>query len=597
MPLFSIIPTYLCAVSSPVMPQARLALFGSVILTTAMTACIGPVKPVPTQQSQEAPAPTETADASKPVEPALSEPPPLEPEAPVDPLPPIGSSQPSGPQMPDDVPVIEAKPVFVTAQRESYAVDSAFTATKTDTPLMETPMAVQVVPKQVLQDQRVNRLQDALQNVSGVRSNNNDVEGYVYKLRGFNSLNVFRNGLTLAGGIGSNPGIHETANLERVEVLKGPASVLFGRAEPGGLINLATKRPLATPYYKLEQEFGSYSHYRTVWDATGPLNQSGTVGYRLSGAYQDYGSFRDFQGGRRVFLAPVLAFKPTDRTDLVIDLQYLRNDAQSDTTFPALGNRPAPIPHHRSFQEANDPRDWTGNFNLGYDLTHRFNQNWSITSRFLFSKGSLKKLNVFATALDDATGVLDRTTQFQKLMSTTYATNLDLKGKFEALGLKHRVLVGLDYLHDTTDYNYAEGSTNFPINIFNPVYGSIPDSAYDEGSNGTGFRFFFLRPGEADRPVCSGSGHPLRQAASPAGRAIRLCGIRFGNERLVPGGSHYRPPRPVRTQRQSIQPSCRNPVRMDAAIEHLCELFKVFWRQQRPLGDGGNTPSGARRTV
>jgi outer membrane receptor protein involved in Fe transport len=175
---------------------------------------------------------------------------------------------------------------------------------------------------------------------------------------------------------------------------------------------------------------------------------------------------------------------------LVIDLQYLRNDAQSDTIFPALGNRPAPIALHRSFQEANDPRDWPGNFNLGYDLTHRFNQNWSLISRFLLSKGSMKKLNVFATALDDATGVLDRTTQFQKLMSTTYATNLDLKGKFDALGAKHQVLVGVDYLHDTYDCSCAEGLSNFPINIFNPVYGSIPGSAYDEALNGTGVRAF-----------------------------------------------------------------------------------------------------------
>lgn len=269
------------------------AIFGAVMLMLALTACIGPVKPAPTQQSQEAsPPPTETADASKPVEPALSEPPPLEPEAPVVPLPPIGSSQSLGPPTQDEIPVIETKPVFVTAQRESYAVDSAFTATKTDTPLMEAPVAVQVVPRQVMQDQRANRLQDVLQNVSGVRSNNNNLEGYVYKLRGFTSLDVYRNGLRVPGG-SSQPTITESANLERVEVLKGPASVLFARAEPGGLINLVTKRPLATPYYKLEQEFGSYDHYRTVWDATGPLNDSGTVGYRLSGSFQQYNSFKD----------------------------------------------------------------------------------------------------------------------------------------------------------------------------------------------------------------------------------------------------------------------------------------------------------------
>ncbi|MFO0766906.1 MAG: hypothetical protein U0231_08955 [Nitrospiraceae bacterium] len=105
------------------------------------------------------------------------------------------------------------------------------------------------------------------------------------------------------------------------------------------MINLVTNVPLRHHITSWEQEFGSYDHYRTVWDATGPLNQSGTIGYRLSGAYQDYGSFRDFQGGRRVFLAPVLAFKPTDRTDLVIDLIFEERCAEH---YDLSGSRQSP---------------------------------------------------------------------------------------------------------------------------------------------------------------------------------------------------------------------------------------------------------------
>jgi iron complex outermembrane receptor protein len=245
-----------------IMNRGCSVILGSVLLTLAVTACIGPVKPVPTQQSQEASSPTtETAESSKPMESVPSAAAPSKPIAPVVPLLPIGVGQPTASSGNEDIPVIEAKPVFVTAQRESYTVTHATTATKTDTPLMETPAAVQVIPRQVIQDQRANRLQDVLQNVSGVRSNNNDLEGYVYKLRGFTSLDLYRNGLRVPGG-SSQPTIAESANLERVEVVKGPASVLFGRAEPGGLINLVTKRPLMQPYYKLEQEFGSYNHYR-----------------------------------------------------------------------------------------------------------------------------------------------------------------------------------------------------------------------------------------------------------------------------------------------------------------------------------------------
>ncbi|MCX5727369.1 MAG: hypothetical protein NTZ28_00735, partial [Nitrospirae bacterium] len=122
--------------STLIMSRGSSAILGSVILTLALTACIGPVKPVPTQQSQEAPPPpTETADAPKPVEPAPSEALPSVPSAPVLPLPPIGMGQPTAPQGEEAIPVVEAKPVLVAASRESYNVTHTTTATKTDTPI------------------------------------------------------------------------------------------------------------------------------------------------------------------------------------------------------------------------------------------------------------------------------------------------------------------------------------------------------------------------------------------------------------------------------------------------------------------------------
>ena len=465
----------------------RILSISLVIFMIALAACVSQPKPVQTPQAEEASAPVEEpAKPSASTEAASSEST-VVPSVPL-PAPPVAETpRPTE----DDIPVVETRPVMVTAQRDAYTVTHATTATKTDTPLMETPVAVQVVPKQVLQDQRVNRLHEALENVSGVRSQNDDMDGIAFTIRGFRSLHMFRNGLSLTGGGGSQPTVYETSNLERVEVLKGPAAVLFGRISPGGLINLVTKRPLSQPYYKVEQEFGSFNHYRTVWDATGPLTESGTVGYRLTGSYQDYDSFRDFQGGRRLFIAPSLSFKLSRNTDLVIDLQYQRNSAQSDTGFPALGDRPAPIPLRRSFQEPNDRLDFTGSLNLGYNLTHRFTEHWSVTSRFLYTNGAMQRRNIVATALDEATGTLDRTPQFQKLIGSTYSTNLDLNGRFETMGILHRVLLGGDYLHDYYNYQFSQGGANFPINIFNPLYGSVPESAFDDAALGAGgFNFF-----------------------------------------------------------------------------------------------------------
>ncbi|MBL0011317.1 MAG: TonB-dependent receptor plug domain-containing protein, partial [Nitrosomonas sp.] len=101
-------------------------------------------------------------------------------------------------------------------------------------------------------------------------------------------------------------GDREVANLERIEVLKGPAAILYGRIEPGGMINLVTKQPLATSYHALQQQFGSFNQYRTTVDSTGPLTKDNTLLYRVNLAYENKGSFREFVENERVFIAPVV---------------------------------------------------------------------------------------------------------------------------------------------------------------------------------------------------------------------------------------------------------------------------------------------------
>ncbi|NOU45320.1 MAG: TonB-dependent receptor plug domain-containing protein [Methyloglobulus sp.] len=141
---------------------------------------------------------------------------------------------------------------------KAYTIRNSSTATKTDTPIFDTPVSVQVVPRSVMDDQKATRITDVLENVSGVRAQPSLGIGNNFIIRGFQNNNVYRNGLR------SNnifPQEFDTANLQNVEVLKGPAQ-LYGRTEPGGLVSLTTKKPLDTPYYSLEQRFGSYDFYR-----------------------------------------------------------------------------------------------------------------------------------------------------------------------------------------------------------------------------------------------------------------------------------------------------------------------------------------------
>ncbi len=392
-----------------------------------------------------------------------------------------------GPQELPEITVRAARP-------RAYRSGTASSATKTETPLLETPASLQVVPAQVLLDQRASTITEALEHVSGVRSHNNDLEGYVYKLRGFTSNYLFRDGLPVSFAI---PTVHETANLDHLEVLKGPASVLYGRIEPGGVINLVTKKPQTVRAYRLEQELASDDHYRTVGDLTGPLIASGALAYRLTGAWQSSGSYRAFQDQERFFISPQLAWRPRDGTELIGAFAYLDHDAQSDAGFPAIGDRPAPIPLSRSFQEPNDPLDRTSSTSFAYQFRHNLSPGWTIHNRFHAIGADLWKNNVLPISIRPDGSTLDRNVNYQELNGTSYATNLDLAGTLHGLGAEHEILLGYDFLDYYYDYVLANlgadvvtGSSSghvgnladfrYSIDLFNPIYGGVPSSAFED---------------------------------------------------------------------------------------------------------------------
>jgi iron complex outermembrane receptor protein len=377
--------------------------------------------------------------------------------------------------------------------QEGYVVRSAGTATKTDTPIRETPVTVNVVPKQVIVDQAITNLSDALENVPGVRSNNNELEGYNFKIRGFDSLFTFRNNLGLPGD--SNPSGFDMANVERIEVLKGPASILFGRAEPGGVVNIVTKEPLATPRYVLDQQIGSFDHYRTTWDFSTPLESVPGLAYRVSGAYQNNGSFRKFQGGERVLVAPVVSYRPTEWTDFTVDGQFLAQRAQSDIGVPTIGSTPANLPFHRSFQEPNDPRDRIDSFSIGYRFRQNLDENWKVTNRFLYAamptmeKNMVAMLCSYPFCVDSADmRTLPRIGEYQWLSGDTFSTNIDVEGKLATFGAKHDVLFGLDYSSSESNYYFGDSGSAPSIDIYNPVYGAVFPDTYWKAMAGSGFK-------------------------------------------------------------------------------------------------------------
>jgi len=346
-----------------------------------------------------------------------------------------------------------------------YNRQIASTATKTDTSIMETPMSIQVVPQAAIRDQQAFRLQDALKNVSGVqqRASNGGTTGGAdaYVVRGFElgfRSNYYRNGIRMQKSSA------DFANLDRVEVLKGPASGLYGRIEAGGLINLVTKKPSADPYYSIEQRFGSYDYYRTEASATGPLTQDGSLAYRLDMSYLDSNSFRDFVVNDRIFFAPSLNWKPSDRTEFNLSVEYMDDNRTYDAGLPVTGNRVAPAPISRTFvQEGLVDKDsyWLVDFNW----THSFNDNWKLRNGMVVVDGDAGLQEVYADGRAALNGDTPRGAWFGSLAYDTQTVYLDLTGKFKTFGIEHDLLIGGDYYHQrSVDHATARAMDN--VNVF-----------------------------------------------------------------------------------------------------------------------------------
>jgi iron complex outermembrane receptor protein len=377
-------------------------------------------------------------------------------------------------------------------QREGYAVMATAVATKTDTPILEMPLSVQVVPQEVLQDQQVTRIEQAMPNVSGVYQTRAAFSDFAdqFVIRGFlNNQVVYRDGFRIDTG---DSGKHETTDIEQIEVLKGPASILYGRMEPGGVINYVTKKPLPDSHYALQQQFGSFASYRTSLDATGPISQN-RLAYRFNASYEHDGSFRQFVGDERWFLSPVVQWKISPTTELNMAWEYFNNKTTPDNiglipygdrplsglvsvnnvlqNFPISRNLGEPTDDHNAIQQT-----------ANVSFSQLFSPSWQLRAMFNFAITNAKGGGAYAdfsTDEDVNADILRRTVEVSEIglkfrsHITTYAFDINVLGKFNTWGVKHNLLIGGDYYRDNPDQTCCDisGLLLDDISIFAPVHG------------------------------------------------------------------------------------------------------------------------------
>ncbi|MBF2050504.1 MAG: TonB-dependent siderophore receptor [Elainella sp. C42_A2020_010] len=372
----------------------------------------------------------------------------------------------------------DAIQVVVTGEQdEGYYVPNASVGTRTDTPLRDVPASIQVVPRQVIDDRAVTNLADALETTSGVNPETYGGYAFIPRIRGFNSIDaVFVNGSRREVVVFDNP---TTDNIERVEVLRGPSSVLFGQGNPGGIINYVTRRPLEDPYYNLTLQGGSFDQIRPSFDISGPLTDDESLLYRFIGSYTREESFVEFANSEIYFLAPSLEWRITPGTTLAADLEFIDSSISSLTCgVPAIGEGVADIPRSRILCESGGFGDLFGKYdlqryNLSTRLEHEFNQDWSARNTLFFGTYTVRRAAPSSSDFNENTGELQRVIANQDNSFTSFSNNLDVVGNFSTGSIDHRLLLGFEYSRQNTFRNFFFGGEYPSINIFDPEYSDI----------------------------------------------------------------------------------------------------------------------------
>lgn len=380
---------------------------------------------------------------------------------------PASETPPQEPAAQQDEPI----ELVVTGEQDRYRVPNASTVTRTDTPLRDIPQSIQIIPQEVLRDQRAD-ISSALLNAPSVRNAApSNFDSLRLQVRGFFSQSTL-NGIKETNGLASNVG-PDLTGIENIEILLGPNSVLLGSTSPGGTVNFVTKQPLRDPYYFIEATVGSFDFYRGEVDLSGPLDDEKKALYRLNASYRDQGFFTDLSQTRNFVIAPVLSLELSKNTNLSIEGIYKNLEQENNNLgLPAIGtifsNPNGDIPRSRITNEGD--LDVT-TARIGYRLEHKFNENWSLNNSFRYGY-----LNYDGTGLNVGTRLLDdnrtllRTANDLNDRYRDYRLTTNIIGKFTTGAIKHQLLFGIDLGRLNNNLKFT-GRSGAPIDLFNPIYG------------------------------------------------------------------------------------------------------------------------------
>jgi iron complex outermembrane receptor protein len=359
-----------------------------------------------------------------------------------------------------------------------YVAKRSATATKTETSILETPQAINVVGRKEIEDRQAQNVRQALLYTPGVLTQyGTDLRYDWLYVRGF-VPGRYLDGLRLPfGARGYSQPLIESYGLERIELLKGPSSGLYGQNSPGGLLNLVSKRPSAVPLHEIQLQTGSFGRAQAAFDLSGPVDPDGRILYRLTGLARTTGTQVDYLEEDRVFIAPSVTFRPDADTSFTILSQYLHIDSPGGGApqgLPTLGtlytNPRGRIPTRLFIGEPNYDRFKLDQSFIGYAFEHRFDDVWTVRQnlRFAHVEADTQRVQAIGLAADDRT--LSRYAWAFPERSNLFNVDNQVEARFITGPFSHALLFGADYLREDARYDESDLRIVPSINIFAPVY-------------------------------------------------------------------------------------------------------------------------------
>ncbi|MDR6577276.1 MULTISPECIES: TonB-dependent siderophore receptor [Pseudomonas] len=359
-----------------------------------------------------------------------------------------------------------------------YVATRSLSGTKTDTAVIETPQSISIVTKDQMRAQNAESLNQILRYSAAVVPETRGATASrldQLTIRGF-APSTYLDGLRVPSSRDALPQ-KDAFDLERVEVLRGPASVLYGQGTPSGVINMVTKRPLDTPFHEVGVEYGTFNKKRTTFDLSGPIDDQGVYAYRVAGLFDEADGQVEHTETRRQSLSSAFTWRPDEATSLTL-LGHFQKDPQGASygSVPAWGS----VLHSPTGRKIDvDFYDGEKNFeksdreyySLGYAFEHHVDDVWTVrqNARYLRAEGVYRSLYNSYLRADYRTS--KRSTIATDVDMDAYNLDNQLQAKFDTGPLQHTLLMGLDYQNTSTDTKAGYGSGP-DLDIFDPVYGA-----------------------------------------------------------------------------------------------------------------------------